>query len=213
MDRGSQVAWGAPALPDPLIRDLTSVYECGEFPWGGLRTHTALPHRHDERFWYAHDGGGGAAEVTEWRVRVRSGARIAEIHSAEDWLGLVRRHATHVSPFRYVRQGLRRVLVSGHNAWDIRPTSIEADGTATVRLIDDSERTGIRGLLMPDWTSVATEFDGVGLSWAGFLLAEGNVVDAGDGWLAVARFWSSEQTVCLNDVFDRPEPSRQVNLP
>ena len=211
LDRHSQVAWFVSAPPVPRIGDLASVYECGEFPWGGLRAHTALPSRLDGPFWWAHDGA-RSDQVTEWRVSCGRDARIAEIHSSDAWLELVRRHPRHVNPFRYARFRLRRELVSGHNAWDIRLRSIDADGTATVRLIDGSERTGVRGLLMPDWTSVATEFDGVHLSWAGFLLAEGNVVDAGDGWLAVVRYWGSEQTVFLADVFDDPEPVREVNV-
>lgn len=209
--RDCQVAWFGSEPPDPLIRDLTWVYECGEFPWGGLRTHTALAPRHDDRLWDAHDGG-NEPQVMEWRLPVRPEARIAEIHSPNAWLDLVRQHPSRINPFRFIDDGPRRMLASGHNAWDIRPRSIEADGTATVRLIDGSERTGVRGLLMPDWTSVATEFDGVHVSWAGFLLAEGNVVDAGDGWLAVLRFWGSEQTVFLADLFDSPEEAGPVNL-
>lgn len=209
LDRSAQVAWFNSAPPVPLIRDLTSVYECGEFPWGGLRTHTALPPRHDGPFWWAHDGG-RSDEVTEWRLSVSPDARIAEIHSPDAWLELARRHPSYITPFREDRE--RRELASGHNAWDIRLRSIEPDGTATVRLIDGTKKAGVRGLLMPDWTSVATDFDAVHLSWAGFLLAEANVVDAGDGWLTVVRYWASEQTVFLSDVFDQPEPVRQVNV-
>lgn len=209
-DREAQVAWGACALRTPLIGDLTSVYECGEFPWAGLRTHTALSSRHDHGIWSAHDWGPG--EYTESRFPVRPDARIAEVNSQDEWLELARRHPSYVSPFRIDQDGRHPMLASGHNAWDIRLRSIEPDGTATVELIDGSQTTGVRGLLMPDWTSVATEFDGVHLSWAGLLLAEANVLDAGGGWLAVARFWGSERTVFLSEVFDHPEPVRQVNL-
>lgn len=206
LDREAQVLWRGPGLATPTVGDLTPVYECGEFPWGGLRTHTELPSRHDRDLWVAHDGG-QQMDFDVWRLPVRHDARIAEIDSPRAWLELVRRHPVHVHPFRSRRVGLRRELASGHNAWDIRLRSVEADGTATVQLIDGSHRSGVRGLLMPDWTSVADEYDGVHLSWAGFLLAEGTVVDAGDGWLAVARFWGSELTVFLSDVFDNPTPT------
>lgn len=210
LDWANQVAWFGSDLPVPLIGDLTAVYECGEFPWGGLRTHTALSSRHDGALWASHDGG-YATGLTVWRFPVRADARIAEINTPQAWLELVRRHPRQVNPFGFLEDRGRRMLACLHNAWDIRLRSIEADGTATVALIDGSEKTGVRGLLMPDWTSVAAEFDGVHISWAGLLLAEGNVVDVGDGWLAVARFWGSERTLFLADVFERPEPIGAVN--
>lgn len=210
LDRHGQVVWvwGSSELPPPGVGDLALVYECGEFP-GGLRTHTAVSSRHDGPFWWAHDGG-RSDEVREWRLTVSPDARVAEVHSPDAWLELVRRHPSYVTPFREDRA--RRELLSGHLAWDIRLRSVEPDGTATVELIDGSQKTGVSGLLMPDWTSVATEFDAVHLSWAGFLLAEANVVDAGDGWLTVLRYWASEQTVFLSDAFNAPEPVRPVDV-
>ena len=59
---------------------------------------------------------------------------------------------------------------------------------------------------MPDWRRVADAYDGVHLSWAGFITSEGCIVDLGDGDVAMLRYWFSERTHWLRDVFGDPEP-------
>jgi len=53
---------------------------------------------------------------------------------------------------------------------------------------------------------VATDYDGVHLSWAGFLTTEGYVSDLGTGGVAMLRYWASEHTQWLADVFGEPAP-------
>ena len=62
---------------------------------------------------------------------------------------------------------------------------------------------------MPDWASVAAEFDGVHLSWLGKLTCEGRVIDLpelGRNAVSLVRYWGSERTTWLNNVFEAPSP-------
>jgi hypothetical protein len=67
-------------------------------------------------------------------------------------------------------------------------------------------RTEIAVHVLPDWEGVAADFDGVHLSWAGFLTSEGYISDLSDGGVTMMRYWGSERTLWLHDVFDEPEP-------
>ncbi len=60
--------------------------------------------------------------------------------------------------------------------------------------------------VLPDWDAVASEYDGVRLSWAGFITTEGFVSDLGDHGATMLRYWSSERTLWLRDVFGEPDP-------
>src|SRR5690606_31424987 len=60
--------------------------------------------------------------------------------------------------------------------------------------------------LVPDWWSVAERYDGVHLSWAGLVTAEGCVTDLGGGEVALMRYWFSERAHWLADVFGEPRP-------
>ena len=64
---------------------------------------------------------------------------------------------------------------------------------------------------MPDWAAVAAEFDGVHLSWAGFLSAEGYVSDLDGDDVTMLRYWFSERTLWLRDVFGEPIPLEAPN--
>jgi hypothetical protein len=67
-------------------------------------------------------------------------------------------------------------------------------------------RTEIAVHVLPDWEGVAADFDGVHLSWAGFLASEGYISDLANGGVTMMRYWASERTLWLHDVFDEPEP-------
>ena len=67
-------------------------------------------------------------------------------------------------------------------------------------------RTTLSRHVLPDWRGVVSEYDGVHLSWAGFITAEGFVGDLGDRAAMMLRFWASERTLWLRDVFGQPEP-------
>lgn len=68
-------------------------------------------------------------------------------------------------------------------------------------------RTSIARHLVPDWRSVAARYDGVHLSWAGFITTEGCVSDLPGGDVAMMRYWFSERTLWLADVFGEPRPA------
>ncbi|MFV0259158.1 MAG: hypothetical protein ACK5PP_12015 [Acidimicrobiales bacterium] len=61
-------------------------------------------------------------------------------------------------------------------------------------------RTSIRSHLVPDWRSVAERYDGVHLTWAGLITAEGRISDPGQEDVAMLRYWFSERTLWLSDV-------------
>ncbi len=87
------------------------------------------------------------------------------------------------------------------------PTSIVGELTALLALPDQrAARTAIRRHLEPDWKLVAADYDGVHLSWAGFLTAEGFISDLGDGDVTMLRYWFSERAHWLADVFGEPVP-------
>ena len=64
----------------------------------------------------------------------------------------------------------------------------------------------MRRHLVPDWERLAADYDGVHLSWAGFIASEGYVSDLGGGDVAMLRYWFSEWTHWLTDAFGEPEP-------
>ncbi|MGH9106937.1 MAG: hypothetical protein ACRDZX_14120, partial [Acidimicrobiales bacterium] len=68
-------------------------------------------------------------------------------------------------------------------------------------------RAAIAGQVVPDWDAVARDYDAVHLSWAGFLSAEGFVSDLPDGSVTILRYWPSERTLWLADVFGGPSPA------
>jgi hypothetical protein len=68
---------------------------------------------------------------------------------------------------------------------------------------------------MPNWERVADDFDGVHVSWSGKLTGEGRVIDVpelGDDVVTMLRYWGSERTLWLNDVFGVPEPLHAPEL-
>lgn len=68
---------------------------------------------------------------------------------------------------------------------------------------------------MPDWERAADDFDGVHVSWSGKLTCEGRIIDVaelGDDVVTMLRYWGSERTSWLNDVFGVPEPLEAPEL-
>ena len=61
---------------------------------------------------------------------------------------------------------------------------------------------------------MSNRYDGIHLSWAGFITGEGRVVDLGDGDVTMLRYWFSERTLWLGDVFGEPlsAPDPQINF-
>ena len=71
----------------------------------------------------------------------------------------------------------------------------------------------MRRHLVPDWRAVSERYDGVHLSWAGFITSEGCITDLDGGDVTMLRYWFSERTNWLADVFGEPEPLPAPWLP
>ena len=203
IDREGQ-AWfsdGSPWLATmaPLFGSLRDVYGAGEFPVAGLWTATDPP---PEAFlemvsaWEYETG-----PISRWRFPVRSEARVAELHRPADWARLVHEHPRTADP---------------HPGWELPGINQHHREISPLFQVKHQRaaRTSVRRHLVPDWPSVARRYDGVHLSWAGFITSEGCIVDLDGGDVAMLRYWFSERTLWLADVFGDPEaaPDPQVNL-
>jgi len=75
------------------------------------------------------------------------------------------------------------------------------DVTAS-RWHDWSRWTGREGRwILPDWRSVAAQWDGVHVSVAGYLSTAGMAVDSGNAAATLLAGWDADQTLWLRDVF------------
>jgi len=181
-----------PSFTRPRFRAFDEVYGAGQFTWAGLWTVSDPPPEvHTELIgaWELDHAG----PVSRWRLPARPDARVVEIHRPEDWVRLV---TTHPATGRT------------HPEWELPGPNQRGDELDALLAIDGQHgaRTSIRRHLVPDWGEVAAHVDGVHLSWAGFLTAEGYVSDLGDGDVALLRYWFSERTHWVNDVFAEPVP-------
>ena len=193
-DPTSQETWlHAPAWP--RFGDLGRVYECGEWPWGGLRTWDRIAEATHDVWSHARDGAHG----DRWLLGMRADAEIHEIVLPADWTALVAAHPRRTHPFTTWPSGAPGHVTSLHNAWEVEPVAIGPDGRATLDCVDGTRLTGVRGMVQPDWTAVAQSADAVHLTWAGLLTTEASVTLRPDGWLTVLRYWATEQTVWLRD--------------
>jgi hypothetical protein len=82
----------------------------------------------------------------------------------------------------------------------------EIDGPAAWhQLCTQFPALGEDGRLVPDWNSIADEWDGVHLTLGGLLTSEQVRFTSPAGWTEL-REWDAEQTVWLRWVFDAVEP-------
>jgi hypothetical protein len=220
----------------PLFRRFDDVYGAGQFTWAGLWTVTDPPVEVHEQLIAAWELERGP--VGRWWLPVDGRARVFEIHRPADWARLVTEHPrdaslepvgscwelSRVGNDRHVDEGRR----SGWAAAELGPLGsvgsefvfgVPAGGVAATRPAGMSAlmalpgqraaRTAFRRHLVPDWRSVAERYDGVHLSWAGFITSEGCITDLDGGDVAMLRYWFSERTHGLADVFG--EPQRAAN--
>jgi hypothetical protein len=131
-------------------------------------------------------------EISRWRLPVRDDARVWEIDSPRDWVRLV--------------ETFPRVAAGPHLGWEL-PGPNQHRGELSRPAGQHAARTGIGARLLPDWAAVAEHYDGVHVSWAGFLTTEGHVTDLADGGVTMLRYWGSERTLWLHDVFGEPRPA------
>jgi hypothetical protein len=176
----------------PLFHDFDDVYGAGQFTWAGLWTVTDPPeavHAQLAAAWEYEVG-----PVHRWWLPVRPEARVFEIHRPGDWARLVMEHP---------RQG------APHPEWELPGINQHRSELSSLLALPGQRaaRTTIRRHLVPDWRSVSESYDGVHLSWAGFLTAEGCITDLGGGDVAMLRYWSSERTHWLADVFGESNPA------
>ena len=125
---------------------------------------------------------------------------LFEVHRPTDWARLVAAHPRRAAP----HPGWELPGVNQH-VHEIDPLL----GIAGQRVPCPS----VGRHLVPDWQSVATQYDGIHLSWAGFITTEGCIVDLGGGDVTMLRYWFSERALWLADVFgiftSRPRPADQ----
>ncbi len=175
----------------PGFRSLDRVYGAGQVTWDGLWTVSSPPlevHADLAAAWEL-----DPAPVSRWRLPVNPDARIAEIHRPQDWAALVAAYPAAARP---------------DEGWELPGLNQRPRTLASLVSLPTQRaaRTSIRRHVVPDWTRLAADYDGVHLSWAGFLTSEGYITDLGDGDVAMLRYWFSERTHWLTDAFGEPEP-------
>lgn len=182
------------ATTTPVFAGSLGDYCCGEFTWNSVRTVSNPPsevHDHLIDVWEVFPG-----PISRWRMPVRSGARVYEVHRPADWARLA---AAYPSESQRPHGGRE---LPGPNQ-DRRVAAEVERATAGA-----AARTGGK-VVMPDWDEVRCDYDGVHLSWAGMATCEGRVIDVaalGPDVVTILRYWGSERTMWINDVFETPTP-------
>jgi hypothetical protein len=172
------------------------VYANGEFTWAAERTVTDPPPEIHDALTFAWDHGGCAVR---WWVGIRYDARVYRIDRPGDWVALVERFP--------------KVATKEHDGWELPGVNsrrypdvvgVEAASGGQAR------RATIDRHVLPDWRQVADHYDGVHLSWAGFLTTDGYISDLPSGGVTMLRYWHSERTFWLTNVFGKrtrlPDP-------
>lgn len=176
----------------PCFTNYSNVYGNGEFTRSGLWTVTDPPPEVHDSLTSAWDFYG--RPTSRWLLPVRPSARVWNINGPEDWARLVETYP--------------KVATRPHAGWELPGPNQHRSDTKMLRSFatQHAVRTKIEVHVLPEWEGVAADFDGVHLSWAGFLTSEGYISDLSDGSVTMMRYWASERTLWLHDVFDEPEP-------
>lgn len=183
---------------DRKFVDFSRVYGNGEFPWAGLWTVTDPPPGIHDRLidaWELFPG-----PISRWRLPARDDAKIWRIDCPQDWVDLVDRYP--------------REAPGPHSGWEL-PGPNQHVGDIEHLLATPGQhaaRAVVTGHVLPDWGRVRRDYDGVHLTWAGFITTEGRVVELSDGSVTMLRYWASERTLWLDDVFVEPEPLSSPDL-
>lgn len=178
----------------PAFGGSLQVYCCGEFTRNGIWTVTSPPpevHVDLIGVWELVPG-----PISRWRIPIRSDARVFEVNRPADWSWLVTSF-----PFR---------ASAPHAGWEFPGPNQPGAEAPRLELVSGGRaiRTAAT-VFMPDWAAVAEVFDGVHLSWTGMLACEGRMIDLpalGEDAVSMVRYWGSERTIWLNDVFGAPSP-------
>ncbi len=176
----------------PCFTNYTLCYGNGEFTWGGLWTITDPPPQIHDALILTWDFFGWP--TSRWLLPVRSDARVWVINRPADWTRLVETYP--------------KAAAHPHAGWELPGPNQHPSDTKLLRSLatQHAVRSEIALHVLPDWERVAADFDGVHLSWAGFLTTEGFISDLSNGGVTMMRFWGSEHTLWLHDVFETPVP-------
>jgi len=195
LDTGVQQWWHS-GSPDhewfirPRFRRFDEVYAAGQFTFGGLWTVSDPPpevHVALISSWELEPD-----PVSRWWLPIERDVRVWEIHRPDDWVRLVARYP---APGRV------------YDSWELPGLNQHRRDVDVLLAVEGQHGVRIAGRqLVPDWTAVAADFDGVHVSWAGFLTAEGYVSDLDGVGVTMLRYWFSERTLWLRDVFGEPIP-------
>jgi hypothetical protein len=175
-----------------LFRNFSEVYGNGEFTRSGLWTVSDPPLEvHDDLF-SAWDF--SRMPVTRWHLPIHAGVRLWNVDRPSDWVRLVETYP--------------KVATRPHSGWELSGPNQYPSDTKKLRSFENQNavRIAVDRHVLPDWEAVAHDFDGVHLSWAGFLTTEGFVSDLSAGGVTMLRYWGSERTLWLHDVFGNPAP-------
>jgi hypothetical protein len=131
--------------------------------------------------------------VTRWHLAIERDVNVFEIHRPADWVRLVTTYPA---------------IAYDYSGWELPGINQHSQDLAALLAVhgQHAARTRVRHRLIPDWGAVAADYDGVHVSWAGFLTAEGYVSDLDNGDVTMLRYWFSERTLWLRDVFGDPIP-------
>ncbi len=178
--------------PPRCFESYDEVYGNGEFTRAGLWTVSDPPSAIHDALTLSWDFCGRT--TSRWRFPVRPDARVWQIQRPRDWVRLVETYP--------------KIAPSPHSGWELPGPNQYPSDTAMLRSLvqQHSVRTQIGPHVLPDWRRVAADFDGVHVSWAGFVTAEGFISDLPGAGVAMLRYWGSERTLWLNDVFGPATP-------
>ena len=130
--------------------------------------------------------------VTRWRLPIHAGVRLWNVDCPSDWVRLVETYP--------------KVATRPHTGWELPGPNQYPSDTKMLRSFEKTNavRIAVDRHVLPDWEAVAHDFDGLHLSWAGFLTAEGFVSNLSAGGVTMLRSGGSERTLWLHDVFGNP---------
>ena len=178
--------------PEARFLDFTRVYGNGEFTWDGFWTVTDPPSAiHDDLIlaWELFPG-----PITRWRLPVRTDVRLWTVDDPSDWVRLV--------------ESYPKVAPGEHLGWELPGPNQDLAAIGELCAVENQHAARAAPVrhVLPDWGAVARDYDGVYLSWSGFLTVEGLVCDLSDGGVTMLRYWGSERTLWLRDTFGTPVP-------
>ena len=119
---------------------------------------------------------------------------VFTVHRPGDWADLVERYPKAATP--------------GQGCWGL-PNNQSALRSTHPLFSLDNQRASIERHdrhHVPDWTGVANDYEGVHLSWGGWMTSEGYAHLDEDKTVTMVRYWFTDRTFWLHDVFGEPHP-------